>query len=519
ALYGTAAANGVIVITTKKGIAGTTRFNAYTEYGTIQDVTDYPANYLGYCSIDTSTGGRATFDYCDLGTLADPGLASLNVQLDSVVSFNPLEDPRSTPFEDGARRKFGISASGGTDRATYFLSADIDDEDGLYKFGLSKIERKGVRANIRAQLLDDLDVTVNTGYVRSDATLPQNDNNALGVVPGALLSSAVRFDSVTAGYGFGITPEQISLIDTEQIIDRLTGSVTAEWRPINWLSLIGTAGLDRVNATDQETVPPGQVPFSPTLLEGSRFQERGITTEYTVNFGGNATYEVANALSATTSAGVQYNEQLLRASSAFGALLLPGVPSLEGANARFAVSETNFQVRTIGGYVQQKLDWRNRLFLAAALRADDNSAFGNDFGLAYYPSASVSWVVADEPFFPDIEALSTLRLRAAAGRSGLQPGVLDAFRFFNPVAVSTLQGSTPGFTIGGAGNPNLKPEKITEYELGFDAGLIDDRIGVEFTYFHKTSEDALISRTLPPSLGISATRRENLGSVETSGIE
>jgi TonB-linked SusC/RagA family outer membrane protein len=504
ALYGTAAANGVIQITTKKGVAGDTRYRVYTEQGQIYEVGDYPANYTALDSDGNSC----------LIALSDPGECTPQF-------FNPLEDSRTTPFQDGSRQKYGISASGGSEQTTYFLSADVDREDGIYKFDASNLDRVSFRANVRGQLQDNFDVTVNTGYTNSDLRLPQNDNNILGIVSGGLLSFATEFDEVEDADTCGFLvqcPEGLAKIDTKQNVERITGSATANFRPMSWLSFVGTAGLDRVGRHDSETIPPGEVFFG-SLPEGERTSNRIEVSNYTANLGATANYELTPSIFGETSIGTQYSEELFRGTFAFGARLLAGAPSLGATTTRFSVDEATTQVRTIGAYVQQQLAFNDRIYLTGALRADDNSAFGNDFGLAYYPSLSASWVVAEEAWFPQTNLLSTLRLRSAYGRSGLRPGQLDAFQFLSPVAVTTAGGSVPGFTFGGTGNVDLEPEKSTEVEVGFDAGFFSDRIGTELTYYNKKSEDALISRRLPPSVGVSSSRFENLGEVRNSGLE
>jgi TonB-linked SusC/RagA family outer membrane protein len=532
ALYGTAGANGVIVVTTKKGRAGRTRFNAYSEMGTIRDITQWPATTNAYCTLrwtHPTAGAQVTpVNYC-IAAARTPesqedfyGLPAAWVQsvtLDSIVQFNPLMDSRSTPFETGMRRKYGVSASGGTEAATYYLSADLDDEEGVYKYDLSTAERKSLRANIRGQLTDQLDVTVSTGYVNSDIRLPQNDNNALGIIGGALLSSRVRFDSISHGYGFGLRPEQISRINTRNVSDRITASAQANYRPASWLSFTGMGGVDRVSRFDFEHTGPGEVPFSATFLEGYRNTARTGQANYTANFNATGNFSLSPSIESTTSAGTQFSEEVFRQIGAFGAVLIAGAPSLQGANARFSVSEANTHVRTIGAYVQQQLAFNDRLFVTGAIRTDRNSAFGRDFGWVAYPALSASWVVREEPFFPEIDFLSTLRLRAAYGTSGLRPGNLDAFRFFNPVATNIQGVSVPAFTVGGAGNEVLRPEKSTELELGFDAGVMNDRVNLELTYYSKRSRDALVNVPLPPSLGLSASRRENLGEVTNKGLE
>ncbi len=525
ALYGTAAANGVIVVTTKRGRAGRTNVTAYAEYGALENVADFPGNYTAYCSFDSPTDAnpalRRSFRDCDIGTFGEPSafLTSRNISLDSVVSFNPLTDPRSSPFQTGQRRKLGMSASGGSEAVTYYLSGDLEGEDGIYQFDLSTLDRKSVRANIRSNFSSALDATVSVGYTNTEVRLPENDNNAFGVVSGSLLSRRVQFDSTSLGYGFGVTPRQIASVQTRNFADRITGSIQANARPLNWLSFTTQVGLDRVAGYDLRYFPPGEFPFSATTLEGSRNNFRAQTANYTANFNGTANFELTPSITSQTSAGVQYSEELSRSTQAFGAVLLPGVPSLQGATARFAVFEGNFQVRTIGGYAQQQFGLNDRLFVTGALRADDNSAFGNDFGLVYYPALSASWVVIEEPWFPQQDVLSALRLRAAYGSSGLRPGTLDAFQFFNPTAANIRGATVPGVAVGGAGNVNLRPEKSTEVELGFDLGFFDDRLGFEFTHFNKTSRDALINVPLSPSLGVAASRRENLGSVNNRGYE
>ncbi len=504
ALYGTAAANGVIVVTTKKGKAGQTRFNFYTEQTQLKNYADFPANWLAL-----------TPDGADACYLVDQ--ATGDCSLGNLESFNPLTDPRSTPFETGNRQKYGINVTGGNDITTYFIAGELEKENGVYKYDLNGIDRSSLRANLRSALRDNFDVTVSTGYVNSRLRLPQNDNDVLGIVSGALLGFP-EFDSESEGYGFGLTPQDISAILTLQQLERFTGSLSGNYRPFSWFEVVATAGVDRANRHDNETIPPERVNFS-SLPEGERSSNRAEITDYTANLSGTATYDVSGDIGGSTSVGGQFTDEVFRQTTAFGAKLLAGTSSLNGVNARFNVGENNSDVRTIGVFAQQKFSYKDRLYVSGALRADDNSAFGADFGLIAYPAAELSWVIGDEPWFPKTSALSSLRLRTAWGRSGLRPGFRDAIQYLNPVAVVVSGQEVPGFTFGGAGNINLRPEKSTEYEAGLDAGFANERLGLELTYYHKTSVDALISRRLPPSLGVSSSRFENLGSVLNEGLE
>jgi TonB-linked SusC/RagA family outer membrane protein len=506
ALYGTAAANGVIQITTKKGRSGRPRWNAYTEQGTILERNVYPVNY----------GRRGTLSNGSTTTRCNLDLVARRIctpTSDELLVFSPLE--AADPFRDGSRQKYGLNVSGGSEAATYYLSGDFEEEQGIYE--INNLDRVNLRANVNAQISPQFSVAVNTGYITSDLSLPQNDNNLLGVVSGALLGAA-QDNERTRGFVL-VAPQTIFEIENRQQLNRLTGSSTANWRPLPWLSFVGTAGLDLVNRFDTGTLGANIFPAIFSLDEGFRQANRVQTGNYTGTINSTATFDLTPDMVSTTSLGGQFIRETFQRTDAFGARLLPGTRSLRGTSARFSINEFNTDVRTIGGFAQQQLAWRDRLFLTGAIRGDDNSAFGTDFGFALYPSVSTSWVLSEEPFFPEVGFLNSLRFRAAYGESGLRPSFRDAETFFQPVSARVQGQDVPGFTVGGTGNTNLRPERSREVEVGFDAAFFDDRIGTEVTYYNKRSTDALVRRRLAPSLGLTQDRFENLGQVRNTGVE
>ncbi|MDB4880999.1 MAG: TonB-dependent outer membrane protein SusC/RagA [Gemmatimonadetes bacterium] len=519
ALYGTAASNGVVQITTKKGRAGKTRYDFVTEAGTSSDVNVYPANFR---AVGRNTNGTTNFN-CNIDLQARR-LCSV----DSIVTTSPLEN--ASPFRDGNRRQLGLSASGGGDAATYYLSADYKREQGVYD--INHNQQLNLRTNIRSQLRKNLDAAVSVGYVNGDLRLPQNDNNLLGVISAALLGRAFDCsprrsypsqcgtDTTSRGYTSGQIPQDIFGINTRQQVQRFIGSVTSNFTPLSWLNFTGTLGADVNNRFDQETVPPEQIFLSTSLREGSRAANRAVISNYTSNLNGTATYDIKPTLRSTTSLGGQYTQELFRRTDAFGAKLLGGTNSLSGTNARFSVNEVNQDVRTIGYYAREQLAWRDKVFVTGALRTDRNSAFGENFTNILYPSLSASWVIGEEEFFPRaLSFVSLLRLRSAYGVSGQRPGFRAADFFYNPVAVSVQGVDVPGFTIGGPGNQFLRPEKSSEVEGGFDLGLFEDRLSVEYTHYKKITTDALVQVVLAPSAGVGNSRFQNLGQVSNRGDE
>jgi TonB-linked SusC/RagA family outer membrane protein len=496
ALYGTDAANGVIQIRTKRGRPGPTRWTGYAEGGVLNDVTAWPANYTSV----TNTGAA-----CTLTTMATGGCV-----IDTVRSFNPLEV--NSPFRQGVRQQYGMSASGGNEQTTFFLSGDFEKEKGVYT--INNLRRVNLRANVTNQVSRLMDIQVSTGYSSSQLQLPQNDNNALGIVSSGLLG---RADTINQGYGF-LLPVQVDNIFVGQRIERYTGSLTANFKPWSFLTLRAVAGTDVTNRFDEQTIPPGRVPFNQNTLDGSRNSNRTQVFNYTANFTGTGQYRLSPSVNTTTTVGLQYFKSLFAQTTASGRKLVGGTSSLNGVVIP-TVGEAIDEAVTVGGYVEEQVALHDRLYLTAALRGDDNSAFGTNFDFIAYPKVSASWVINEEPFFPQISFLNSLRLRAAFGRSGRQPGPTDALQFFTPVAVATNNTDAPGITVGGLGNQDLRPEKTSEFEAGIDADLAAQRLHFEFTYYNKSSKDALIARRLAPSLGVSTTRFQNLGEVNNKGVE
>jgi TonB-linked SusC/RagA family outer membrane protein len=505
ALYGTAAANGVVQITTRRGRAGRTQWNAYVDGGQLREITSWPANYQQIGTAGTTRVARCFLLLQSVGACAP--------KPDSLRAYNPLED--NSPFIDGFREQFGASALGGTAQVQYFLGGDFSRERGVYPNNLAR--RVNLRANLNGDLTPKLNVGVRAGYGSLRLQLPQNDNNDQGPLGNGLLG---REPLTGANGGYLFYPRSVyENITTSQAVDRLTASLDARWTPREWLSVNGVTGLDYAGRTDESITPPGLIPEPDRRATGNATSNPYSLYTYTTTLNATATYAPMADVEASTSIGAQYVGEMVRGTQAFGEGLAGGTGSVGGTTSGFAVAAQNSEVVTIGGYAQQRLAWRDRVFLTGALRGDDNSAFGQSFSFIYYPSASLSWVIGEESFFPRTDWLSSLRLRTSYGQSGQRPGFRNAITFYTAVAVRRAGSEVGAVTIGTpVGNEELKPERSAEYEVGFDAGVLRDRVNLEFTRYHKTTTDALILRNLPPSSG-AAARFENLGKVTNEGFE
>ncbi|GJG87036.1 SusC/RagA family TonB-linked outer membrane protein [Gemmatimonadetes bacterium T265] len=507
-LYGTQAANGVIQITTRRGRQGAAQWNAYAEAGAVNDRNTYPANWGAYGLFADSTGALTVRSRgCDLATQAFGGCKQ-----DSVINFNPMVV--HSPFRTGPRLKGGANVSGGSERSTYYLSADYTSEDGVYQ--TNALRQASVRANVTARPTSTLDVATSAGFVRSQLQLPRNDNDYFGYVSNGV--GGLAYDNAQQGYD-PVGPNVIDRLQSGQDVNRFTGSVTATYRPLAWLSVIGVAGLDNVNRFDNQTYPPGVIPPGFFGLDvGYRESDRFTINTSTANLSAVATRQLSGAITSTTTAGFQYQRDDSRGTTGSALGLAAGTSSLSGGVSQFTVGEPFARNALVGGLAQEQVAVRDRLFVTAGLRADKNSAFGQNFGTVYYPSANASWVVSDEPFFPKPDALNSLRLRAAFGRSGLRPGVNDALRYYRPTAARVNGNEQSGITIGNLGDPNLRPERTSEFETGLDLTSFGSRANLELTYYNKRSSDALVLVPSPPSSGFPAQYR-NLGAVSNRGLE
>ena len=528
ALYGTAAANGVLLITTKRGQPGDTQWTFFAETGQIEDVADYPINTASYQANNPSaplfrpngTFNTDAYSYCP-----NFSAAAGTCTQDGTLRYNTLEDPRTTPFSTGNRQRYGASVRGGSEQVRYFISGQLEDETGVIDF--NTLDKFNFRGNLDARLNDKTDVSISFGYADSNLGLNNNDNSIFSPILNGLVGEAyflpaseARPDQVNdLNYGFGFNMTELGYLVTYQDVDRYTTSANVRFRPTSWLTLTGNGGLDLSSLHDFETLQPDRLPIAESYTNGYRASQRASDYVYSGFVSAISTFALADDLLSTTTLGGSYTRNNSRNTYCYGSSLVPGTSSCGTTAALFDVDEDFFEIRTIGGYVQQELAWRDRVFVAGALRGDDNSAFGADFGFVYYPSVSLSWVVGDEDWFPDMSWLDQVRLRSAWGQSGLRPGFRDAVTLYAPTTVASPAGDVPGVSLSSTGNVQLEPEKTTEWELGFDAGFFQNRLSVDFTYFNKTSRDALIERRLPGSLGLTATVFDNLGSIRNSGTE
>ena len=510
-LYGTEASNGVIQIITKRGRSGQAHWDFATRQGSnwLQN-PEGRAGYL-YGRIPASGVNPCTGATCQVFSSTCGGVACQIVGF-NLYQFN-VESGNKPIFQNGRTQGYIANLSGGTDANRYYLSGSYDDDVGVVSWNWD--QKFNGRANVDVQANDKLRLQGSVGYIRDRARLAQQ---AIDIDPFSNLVWGTPLTANTVKRGFGFSPpEEWPTTESHADNDRTTLSLTATYNPFSWFSNRLVTGLD-VNAENNWLLYPRQPlanldPLGTNGL-GNKAVARTSQNFLTLDYSGSAKYDFRD-MQFTTSVGLQHYRAETSTIQATGTTFPAGPITTVTGGATRSGTETYLANATVGMYVQEEAAWNNRLFLIAALRGDDNSTFGKNYKAAYYPKVSASWVLSEEPWF-HVPLLSELRLRAALGAAGTQPGTFDAQRLYDP-SVGYL--NNPGLVPASFGNPELRPERSMELELGFESTVLGGRVDLSYTHYSRKITDAIVNVPLPPSTGFPGNQVVNIGRVKGWGDE
>lgn len=511
-LFGTEASNGVIQVFTKKGSAGAPRFTFQSEITSVHVPNDRMAPMADFARSQTDVE-RMNARW------------GVNVQPFEVFQRDLLPQY----FETGIQRVFSGSVTGGGGLITYFISGRYQKENGPLGFdkhfdpvpGQTPAQDQNQRVQSTANLTitphDKVRIGVNTMYSEVDHETPETSNNIYGLFSSALMSQ-LRLATESNLYGapaFATTKETMYQINSDKA-KHFAGSTNINYSPIDAVRLDGTFGVDFVNSSAFFFRPFAWAVdnYSSASPEGTRgiteTRNHTVTSDLKLSWETAPTANITNSFLAGTQGFVTERTNKGGSGSRF-----PG-PGLEVASAGADQSVSENWVRNVqlGGYLQDQIGWQDWAFLTIGGRWDANSAFGEKFNTAFYPKVSLSLMPADVLGW-DNETVSTVRLRGAIGRSGLQPSAFDKFTTFAPQP--SAEG--PGVRPANLGNDALRPEISTEWELGTELGLFSDRASVDITYWNRKVEDAIVARQFPVSGGFIATQSDNIGQLSAHGYE
>lgn len=528
-LYGSEAANGVIVIKTKRGKAGPTMWS-------LSGTTGYTYASDRYLPPVIGLGSAVNGTYVGVCTLQDQaqGICTL---VDSVAGgLNIMSHPLTTSIARGRNSSASATASGGTQSLQYSLTLSVSDQLGTSK--LPEINRRLIQEARGGAKLPGWMLRPNSGKNTSVSGRLTGDftNKADYAISVSFGENMQRLgpNGFSGGYPAvrelddTLTPLpewQQFYVERKNEVSRVLGNASVNWRPFSFASANLVFGRDLSYRDDFELArrnechPMCMSSGSPDSLGRLRGGRTTTVVKY-INSGASFTLPLQRQFALRIATGGQLSQHTSRNLGGQVFDLPPGRTTFAGANGTPVITETGDDRAVAGVYLDNSISWRERLFLSAAIRKDAGSSLGADI-MPSYPKWNASWLVSEEDFFPWKDLIS-LRLRAAYGHAGIMPGSLTKYRTYSQSSWFVRPDGTFGQTINtlaGIGNDELRPERSVESESGFELGIWQDRVNLGFTYYHKFTKDALIRAPIAPSLGLSSTQMRNIGDVKNSGVE
>ncbi len=562
ALWGSRAANGVLVITTKSGASGKPKItfrsslsiDQVSERISMQDTWGQGRNGVYSPTqveswgdyIPDRSGGEDVFDRS--GEFFEAADGTIYYPIEEKNSRETFVDENfDSGFRTGGFLQNDLTVSGGNDKATYFFSLGRLDQDGIIRE--SFYDRTNLRLNNKFFLTDWLTISSKAGYTRSSANRTQQNSNTAGLLLGLLRTppdfdnrdyigtyideTGARFPLRHRAYrrylGSAQNPiynspgwtvnEQLSLTD----VSRFTMSVEGNIIPTSWLQITLRGGVDSYEDKRDYFFPIGS--------GGDRnvgIYAEDVINEQEINFDGiaRANFRLSDAigLNATIGWNINDRERRINSTQITGFLVNSRKPTTDLNTAAEASSVDNTErfIRSNRGYSVFAFDVLDELFVTFSGGLEAASTVDGTF---FYPAADVAWQFT-KTFIAPTDFLSFGKLRASYGQVGVQPlphrfqtvaeGGFSYSTYSDPISVGLFGG---GFRIDDdQGNPNLRPEIKTEFEVGFDLRLFREKLSFSATYYQNKIEDILLNIDLTPSSGFDS-RYANAAEMENVGVE
>jgi TonB-linked SusC/RagA family outer membrane protein len=518
AIYGARAANGVVLITTKRGRAGqtTTSFGMY--YGQkevphqlpVLDATQF-ANYVNQAY--TNSGQTAPFSAAQIAGLG----AGTNWQ-DAIFRKAPTQN-------------YDLSFSGGSQDTKFYLSGNLMRDEGVV-IG-TNMDRGSFRLNLDQTISSRLRIGTRLTGSRSQGQILPNGGagqevssvvlNAIMAPPTLPISNSdgTYFigDNPLTGRPFSNPVASALLITNSEQQNRGIGSIYADIDVASGLVFHSQVGGDFLTSTQDFYSPATTLPGKNFSGQGSRgtLQTTNWLNENTLDYS-----HLYGSMNVDLLGGVTFQrssaENISGQSQGFVTDGL-GVNGLNSAGTYVGVWTGNAHSSLLSYFSRANLGWRDKYLLTVTGRMDGSSRFGAGNQYAFFPSAALAWRVSEEDFLKRLGWFDDLKLRASIGRTGNQD-------IGNYASLSTLASTAYvfggqraiGYVPGTLANPNLKWETTAQTDLGMDVAMLNNRLNVTADYYNKKTNDLLLYVPVPAISGFSSAL-ENVGSVRNKGFE
>jgi len=526
AIFGSRAANGVVLVTTKRGKAGRTNINFGAQYGFSKptrkvrflNAAEYKDYYLK---------AAANSDRIDGIPTNDPD--SYTAYMQDFIEFNSLgtnsdTDWGSLAFQDAPLKQYDLNFNGGNDRTSFYVSGQYLDQAGIL-IGNS-LERIAGRMNLEHKVSERFKLGMNMGLTRTLNRRISGDRQFDNPMQMVAISSITPSIDPNTGLPTGTPPGDISLpvyynplinignAYYNTTVHRNISTLFGQLDIIKGLSFRSEFGVDILNQQEELYYnSKTQRNFGAPLGLGQNLFTR-VENYNTNNF---FTFDqIFGEHGLNLVAGMSYQQSQSKFNSVEGRDFPSDAYRMIASAARKtdgSSSETNF--RFLSYFLRANYKFKDRYLFGLSGRVDGSSRFGRDSQYGFFPAASLGWIITEENFLKDNKVVSFLKLRASYGRTG--NAEIGNFPQLGLFAGAPYAGN-PGQAPTQLGNPNLSWETTDQWDVGLDFGILGDRLTGEIDYYQKNTTGLLLNVNVPGTTGF-ATQVRNVGAMENKGFE
>jgi TonB-linked SusC/RagA family outer membrane protein len=519
AIYGSRGANGVVLITTKKGANQKTKVTLDASLGSNKAWKTIPTltgpEYVSLIDEELQAGFGAT--------PAQLGLANLS----NAPSSYPTTNWQDLIFHKAPLFNYQLSVAGGDVKTKVYLSANYSGTDGI-QLG-TNYHRYSARMNIDHAVSSKLKVSGELGVSRSIQNRTNNDNNIYGVLSTAVLMptyfAPINPDGTYAyDANLGIIENPIAaakLRFNQAKTNTVIGDVAGEYFFLPSLSLRIQASADYTGFNELQFLPSN-------TLEGAAgpngVGRQGYSSDLNLLNENVLTWKQSfgdHNIMATAVASYQTDnfQSIFAQANNFPG---NGIQELSAAATPTVTTSSTTNLGQIGYLLRVNYDYKGRYLLSGSVRRDGSSALGSSFQYGTFPAVSAGWRISDEDWFKNIEKISNLKLRGSYGILGNTNGL-------NPYASKALVGAGNNYVINGnsnvaglapfqIGNDSLKWETLKQGDVGLELGLFKERLQFTVDYYNKITDNLLLARPLVGSSGFTSIN-QNIGEISNTGWE
>ncbi|GAB3026064.1 SusC/RagA family TonB-linked outer membrane protein [Spirosoma pulveris] len=539
AQYGSRAANGVVIITTKRGQSGKAQVNFTTSFNINELRKGVPVNTYG------KQFGFASLRLYPIGVIsaaqiaANPGTTTTSIYRDgtnSLLATNLVDVQRYNYFDQIFRTGYGtdnnLSISGGRDNTQYYVSFGYLKNQGIIKD--TDFTRYNLRARVDQRLANWAKISVGISYSNSLSNEKANGNVFYSPINSVNITNNI-YDITkrdAAGNLQAVEPTRVNPLSTiedmkfSQSVSRTINSLQLNLTPLKGLTVDYIVGVDAYSQFGKNYIRP--YPYQAVAgLPAARYPGgfAATATNQVLQFNNdlNAQYENQFSEKFKLNAAIGYSYQYYQADYSVnsGQNLSPFIETVSGAsNTTYVVRYDLDRFSLSGLFAQATLGYKNLAFITGAVRRDQSSKFSPTQTNQYYPKVSGSFIVSDLDFWKNLSfsnAFNSLKLRASYGEAGNLSGIGSYARFyqFSPVGFLGKNTVVPGTQLA---NPDVQPERMAELEGGIDLAFLNGRIGLGVTAYNQKISNLVVNRTLAPTTG-GTSIVNNVGSMENKGFE